>query len=102
MDNSNKYGSKGFDIIEKMFNSSYEEGVGFCKGNILKYIERYNRVNKMTLYKKIYYWMCGKGTKSDLKKAKDYQDRWSEKAIKNKTAWMQFKKFRAEMALYKY
>lgn len=102
MNNSKKYGSKGFDIIEKMFVSSYEEGVGFCKGNILKYIERYNRVNEMTLFKKIYYWTCGKGTKADLRKAKDYQDRWSDKAIKNKTAWMQLKKFRAEIALHKY
>ena len=76
MNNSQKYGDKKNDIISQAFNDRYEYGVGFCKWNIRKYLERHKRVKKMRFLKRMYYLMLGKGGKSDMRKASDYQLRW--------------------------
>lgn len=75
MNNQKKYGNKKDDIISQMFAISYEHGEGFCKGNILKYITRYNNAANMPLFMRLWYKLNGKGTKSDLLKAEDYYSR---------------------------
>lgn len=76
MKNSDKYGDKKDDIISQAFNDRYDYGVGFCKWNINKYLERHKRVSKMPLLKRCYYLMLGKGGKSDMRKIHDYLNRW--------------------------
>lgn len=81
MNNTQKYGDKKDDIISQAFNDRYEYGVGFCKWNILKYLERHKRVSQMPLLKRCYYLMLGKGGKSDIDKAQDYRLRWWQQAM---------------------
>jgi len=76
MKNAKKYGTQKNDVIAQMFAISYDYGSGFCKGNIIKYITRYDKVAKMGLYERLKHKLSGKGTKKDLEKANDYTERW--------------------------
>jgi hypothetical protein len=75
MNNAKKYGQPSNDVISQMFAISYAHGVGFCKGNILKYITRYNKVKEMPLFSRLWHKLNGKGNQSDLVKADDYYRR---------------------------
>lgn len=98
MKNSEKYGNRKNDVISKMFETSYEHGSGFCKGNILKYITRYKNVNNMSMFRRLWYKLNGKGTIADLKKAEDFKDRWINASHfqKNRNEILRWYKFISE------
>lgn len=74
--NAQKYGHKGDDIISRSLKSNWMEFKGFCKWNMVKYLERYIRINDLPWHKQIVFKIIGKGTKKDLVKAMDYYDRF--------------------------
>jgi hypothetical protein len=75
MKNAKKYGQPSNDIISQMFAISYEHGEGFCKGLILKYITRYDKVNQMPLFSRLWFKLNGKGNQADIIKSFDCYNR---------------------------
>ena len=75
MNNTKKHGKPKDDIIAQMFAISYEHGEGFCKGNILKYITRYDNVAKLPFFDRIWHKLNGKGNKADILKSDDFYHR---------------------------
>lgn len=69
-ENVKKYGTKENDIIEDQFNKHILCGIGFCLGNLNKYIKRFISTSEKA------------NDKEDIIKMHDYINRCEEKVIK--------------------